>query len=93
MMRGGSIADAAIINAPGSTKNRNGGRDPEMHQTKKGSQGHFGMKSHIGVDAGSGLVHTVVNTAANVGDVVKTGGLIRDDDCVVWLCKESFALF
>ncbi len=58
MMRGGSIVDAAIIAAPSSTKNKDNDRDPEMHQTKKGNQWHFGMKSRIGVDAGSGLVHT-----------------------------------
>ena len=84
MMRGGTIVDATIIAAPSSTKNKDNDRDPEMHQTKKGSQWYFGMKSHIGVDAGSGLVHTVVNTAANVGDVTQTGELIRDDDGVVY---------
>jgi IS5 family transposase len=36
-----------------------------MHQTKKGTQWHFGMKAHIGVDAESGLVQTVFGTAAN----------------------------
>ncbi len=51
-----------------------------MHQTRKGNQWYFGRKSHIGVDAGSGLVHTVVNTVANVSDVTKTGELMRDDD-------------
>ena len=84
MMRGGTIVDATLIAAPSSTKNKNNERDPEMHQTKKGNQWYFGMKSHIGVDAGSGLVHTVVNTAANVGDVTKTGELMRDDDEVVY---------
>ena len=84
MMRGGTIVDATLIAAPSSTKNKNNERDPEMHQTKKGNQWYFGMKSHIGVDAGSGLVHTVVNTAANVGDVTKTGELMRDDDVVVY---------
>ena len=84
MMRGGTIVDATIIAAPSSTKNRDNERDSEMHQTRKGNQWYFGMKSHIGVDAGSGLVHTVVNTAANVGDVTKTGELMRDDDEVVY---------
>ena len=59
MMRGGTIVDATLIAAPSSTKNRDNERAPEMHQAKKGSQCYFGMKSHIGVDAGSGLVHTV----------------------------------
>ena len=52
-----------LIAAPSSTKNAKGERDPEMHQTKKGKQWHFGMKAHIGVDADSGLVHTVIGTA------------------------------
>ena len=63
MMRGGSIVDATLISAPSSTKNANKARDPEMHQTKKGNQWYFGMKCHIGVDAGSGFVHTVTATA------------------------------
>ncbi len=54
IMRGGSIVDATIIAAPSSTKNASGERDPEMHQTKKGNQWYFGMKAHIGVDAGIG---------------------------------------
>ena len=84
MMRGGTIVDATIISAPSSTKNKNNARDPEMHQTKKGDQWYFGMKSHIGVDAGSGLVHSVENTAANISDVVMAAKLIRDDDAVVY---------
>lgn len=84
IMRGGTIVDATIISAPSSTKNDKNQRDPEMHQTKKGNQWYFGMKSHIGVDAGSGLVHSVKNTAANVADIVMTSELIRDDDNVVY---------
>ena len=53
-----------IIEAPSSTKNKEQQRDPEMHQTKKGNQWHFGMKAHIGVDANSGLTHSLVTTAA-----------------------------
>ncbi|WP_148639732.1 IS5 family transposase, partial [Paenacidovorax caeni] len=60
MLKTGTVVDATIIAAPSSTKNKDGKRDPEMHQTKKGNQWHFGMKAHIGVDAESGLVHTVV---------------------------------
>lgn len=84
MMRGGSIVDATIIQAPSSTKNRAHERDPEMCQTKKGSQYYFGMKAHIGVDAGSGYVHTMKTTAANVHDIVEAPFLIRDDDNVVY---------
>ena len=65
LLKRGSIVDATIIAAPSSTKNKEGERDPEMHQTKKGNQWHFGMKAHIGVDADSGLVHTVTTTPAN----------------------------
>ncbi len=62
LLKRGSIVDATIIAAPSSTKNQQGERDPEMHQTKKGNQWHFGMKAHIAVDADSGLVHTVTTT-------------------------------
>ena len=61
--------DATIIEAPSSTKNKEQQRDPEMHQTKKGNQWHFGMKAHIGVDAKSGLTHSLVTTAANEHDL------------------------
>ena len=84
IMRGGSIVDATIIAAPSSTKNAAGTRDPEMHQTKKGNQWHFGFKAHIGVDAGTGYVHTVSATAANVHDLDETVNLVRDDDEVVY---------
>ncbi len=66
-LREGTIVDATIIDAPASTKNRAQQRDPEMHQVKKGKQWYFGMKAHIGVDAHTGLVHSVVTTAAHVG--------------------------
>ncbi|WP_230893935.1 IS5 family transposase [Escherichia coli] len=65
MMTQGTLVDATIIEAPSSTKNKEQQRDPEMHQTKKGNQWHFGMKAHIGVDAKSGLTHSLVTTAAN----------------------------
>lgn len=84
MMHGGTIVDATIISAPSSTKNRTGKRDPEMHQTKKGGQWYFGMKGHIGVDAGTGYIHTVKSTAANVSDIVATSDLLRPDDEVVY---------
>ncbi len=69
LLKIGTIVDATIINATCSTKNEAGERDPEMHQTKKGNQWYFGLKAHIGVNASSGLVHTVVTSAANEGDV------------------------
>lgn len=84
IMRGGTIVDATIIAAPSSTKNKEGKRDPEMHQTKKGNQWYHGMKVHSGVDAGSGYVHTITGTAANVHDIEETANLIREDDEVVY---------
>ncbi|RNI24734.1 IS5 family transposase [Flexivirga caeni] len=80
IMRGGSVIDATIIAAPSSTKNAAGARDPEMHQTQKGNQWHFGMKAHTGVDAGTGYVHTVTVTAANAGDITEAAKLMRPDD-------------
>jgi IS5 family transposase len=85
IMRGGSIVDATLIAAPSSTKNTTGERDPEMHQTKKGNQWYFGMKAHIGADAGTGYVHSVAVTAANVHDLDEVTNLVRDDDEVAWV--------
>jgi len=84
IMRGGSIVDATIIAAPSSTKNTTGKRDPEMHQTKKGNQWYFGMKAHAGVDAGTGLVHSLTVTGANVHDLDEITHLVRADDRVVY---------
>lgn len=84
MMHGGTIVDATIIAAPSSTKNKEGKRDPEMHQTKKGNQWYHGMKVHSGVDAGSGYVHTITGTAANVHDIDEASKLIRKYDEVVY---------
>ena len=67
-LSGGTIIDATLIAAPPSTKNAAGERDPEMHQSKKGNQWHFGMKLHIGVDSHSGLIHSASVTAGNVHD-------------------------
>lgn len=80
LLRKGTIVDATLIAAPSSTKNKTKSRDPEMHQTKKGNQWYFGMKAHIGVDADSGLVHTVRGTAANVGDVVEANSLLHGQE-------------
>jgi IS5 family transposase len=80
LMRSGTIVDATIIAAPSSTKNEDKARDPDMHQVKKGNEWHFGMKAHIGVDAESGLVHSVVGTAANVSDITQAGALLHGDE-------------
>lgn len=71
-MREGTIVDATLIAAPPSTKNRDKARDPEMHQSKKDNDWHFGIKRHIGVDAASGLVRTVIGTTGNVADMPQT---------------------
>jgi IS5 family transposase len=84
MLKTGTVVDATLIAAPSSTKNKRGERDPEMHQTKKGNQWHFGMKAHIGVDAELGLVHTVVGTAANVNDVTQGHALLHGKEEVVF---------
>ena len=84
LLKQGTVVDATLIAAPSSTKNSSGERDPEMHQTKKGNQWHFGMKAHIGVDADSGLVHTVVGTAANVNDVTQASALVHGEETDVF---------
>ena len=83
-MRQGTIVDATLIAAPSSTKNKEGKRDPEMHQTKKGNQWYFGMKVHLGVDKDSGLIHSVVTTAANVHDLTPAAELLHGDETVVY---------
>jgi IS5 family transposase len=84
MLKAGTVVDATLINAPSSTKNSSGQRDPEMHQTRKGNQWYFGMKAHIGVDAESGLVHTVRGTSGNVNDVVEANSLLHGQESVVF---------
>ena len=83
-LREGTIVDAAIIEAPPSTKNRSGERDPEMNQTRKGKQWHFGMKAHIGVDSETGIVHSVSTTAANAHDITEAHNLLHGGETVVW---------
>ena len=83
MLKRGTMVDATIIEAPSSTKNASGERDPDMHQTKKGNDWHFGMKAHIGADVDSGLVHTVVTTPANESDVGQIDQLLHGKEKVV----------
>ena len=80
----GTIVDATIIDAPSSTKNKDGKRDPEMHQVKKGQQWYFGMKAHIGVDSRTKLIHSVAATAANVHDSQLLGDLLHGEETRVW---------
>ncbi len=80
----GTIVDATIINAPSSTKNASGERDPEMHQTKKGNQWYFGMKAHVGVDKKYKLIHSVAASAANLHDSTMLPELLHGQETHVW---------
>ncbi len=91
--------DATIIEAPSSTKNAKRERDPEMPQRKKGNQWHFGMTAHIGVDAESGLAHSLETTAANAErlfDALRSSrnvavrlGDVRRDVTRSWVLREE----
>ena len=83
-LREGTIVDASIIEAPSSTKNGAGERDPQMRQTKKGNEWHFGMKVHIGVDSETGVVHSMSTTSANVHDVTEAHRLLHGREKRVW---------
>ena len=74
---GDTIVDAAIIAAPSSTKTQDKARDPEMHQTFKAGQWYFGMKTHIGVDTATGLIHSASVTAANEHDSQQLRNLLH----------------
>ena len=80
----GTIVDATLIAAPSSTKNAEGQRDPEMHQSKKGNQWYFGMKAHIGVDARHKLIHRVAATSGNVSDGKVLPQLLHGQESAVW---------
>ena len=84
ILKEGTIVDASIIEAPSSTKNRKRERDLEMKQTRKGNQGHFGMKLHVGVDEQSGLVHSLPTTSANVHDLRASEELLHGEEVRVW---------
>jgi IS5 family transposase len=80
----GTIVDATIISAPSSTKNKDGKRDPEMHQVAKGQQWYFGMKAHVGVDSRTKLIHTILASAANVADALALPHLLHGNETRVW---------
>lgn len=80
----GTIVDATIIAAPSSTKNVEGKRDPEMHQTRKGKDWHFGMKAHVGVDKKTKLIHSVAATPANMADGNMVSELLHGGETHVW---------
>ncbi len=80
----GTLVEATMIATPSSTKNKNQRRDPDMHQTKKVNQWHFGMKAHIGVDSKSKIIHAVGATAANVADSEVLPDLLHGDGTMLW---------
>lgn len=80
----GTIVDATIVHAHSSTKNSTGERDPEIKQTKKGNQWYFGLKAHVGVDAKTSTVHTLVTTSANVADSTVQPDLLHGEERKVW---------
>ena len=80
LLKAGTAVDATLIAAPSSTKNKDRKRDPEMHSSQKGNEWHFGMKAHIGVDADSGLVHTVTTTPANAHDITQAAALLHGQE-------------
>lgn len=86
LIEAGQHLDATLINAPRSTKNKDGKRAPEMHQTKKSQQYYFGMNAHLGVNDESGLVHSMVGTAANVAVVAQFDKLLLGTENVQRRC-------
>lgn len=86
-LRSGTLVDATIIDAPRSTKNKAGRRDPDMSSTRKGNDWYFGMKAHVGVDADSGLVHSLETTTARVHDSQVWDELLHGDETSVWADK------
>ena len=84
LLKAGTAVDATLIAAPTSTKNKDKARDPDMHSSKKGNQWYFGMKAHIGVDADSGLVHTVRGTSGHVSDVAEGNALLHGQETVAF---------
>lgn len=76
----GTIVDASINNAPTSTRNKDKKRDPDMHQPRKGNQWYFGMKTHIGVDSKTRLIHSIVVTPVNCHDSQVLSDLLHGDE-------------
>ena len=86
-LRSGTLVDATIIDAPSSTKNKAGARDPEMSSTEKGNDWFFGMKAHVGVDADSGVVPSLETSTAKVHDSQVWDQLLHGDETSVWADK------
>ena len=83
-LKTGTVVDATLIAAPTSTKNKGKSRDPEVHSSKKGNQRYFGMKAHIGVDAESGLVHSVLVTSGHVSDIAEANALLQGQETLAF---------
>lgn len=83
LLKSGTIVDATIIAAPPSTKNAEKARDPEMHQTRKGKQWHFGMKAHVGTDK-RGIVHSLATTDAKAADITQMHKLLHGEESEVF---------
>ena len=83
LLRSGTIVDATIIAATSSTKNATVTRDPEMKQTRKGKNWHFGMRLHIDADK-RGIAHSIRATDAAVGDITQLPELLH------WQEREVF---
>ena len=83
LLKSGTIVDATILNAPSSTKNATGTRDPEMHQALKGKTWYFGMKAHVGTDR-HGLVHSLTTTDAAQSDIGQLPYLLHGEEKVFW---------
>ena len=86
-LRSGTLVDATIIDAPSSTKNKAKARDPEMSSTKKGNEWYFGMKAHIGVDADSGVTHSLETSTAKLHDSQVWDELLHGEETSVWADK------
>jgi IS5 family transposase len=83
LLRSGTIVDATIIAAPSSTKNRTESRDPEMRQTRKGKNWHFGMKIHVGTDT-RGVVHSLTGTHAAAADITEMNRLLHGKEQTIF---------
>ena len=83
-LRSGTLVDATIIDAPSSTKNKARARDPEMSSTRKGNDWYFGMKAHVGVDAHSGVVHSLETSTGSVHDSRVWDELLHGEETSVW---------
>ena len=86
-LRSGTLVDATIIDAPSSTKNKAGARDPEMSSTKKGNAWFFDMKAHVGVDVDSGTAHSLETSTAKVHDRRLWDELLHGEETSVWADK------